>query len=344
MKKICSYGLQLLLCFALVIPLFSCSKAPAVVQTQAPAVVQTQAPAVVPTESQGNKLHFVFVSHYGPESEWEARVISGWNAAIETLSAEVVGETRFGEGDYTKTMDLVKTAVEEGDVDGLLILSYDLEGTTPLLQEGLDKGISIVTAAMKAKNFAPEQIPSTGLDYNAQGYIAGAYNAVKYKEAGLVKDVNIGFFAEMISEYSVERRAGFLRALDDAGITYKAQDTLETGMDLPKNLDMIKSYLITHDELNAIVCLGSVSTPAAATALKELGYEPGKVLWTGFDLSPAGAEGIRAGFGAINVDEAFNHGFYGAMILYEKVKFGLKIGNLPIFSIMVDPSNIDQYK
>lgn len=325
-KKICSYGLGILLCVALVIPLSSCSQAEVAKQE----------------EEQEEKLHFVFVSHLGPESSWEANVIKGWNEAMKTLGAEVEGETRFGGGDYAKTMDLVESAISEG-VDGLLVLSYDLEGTIPLLQEGLDNDIEIVTAAMQARELTPEQIPSTGLDFDAQGYISGQYNAERYKAAGLEDDVHIMFFAEMITEYSVNRRQGYLRALDEAGIDYITEDILETSMDLPKNLDMIKSYLLSHDEVDAIVCLGSVSTPAGAMALEELEYQPGDVQWTGFDMSPQGEAGIKAGYGSINVDENFNHGFYGAMMLYEKAKFGLSIGHLPIFSVMVDQHNIDQF-
>ena len=134
-----------------------------------------------------------------------------------------------------------------------------------------------------------------------------------------------------------------LKALDDAGISYNAEDILETSMDLPKNLDMIKSYLISHPDVDALVCLGSVSTPAGAMALQELEYKPGDVQWTGFDLSPQAEEGIRAGYGAINVDECFNHGYFGAMILYIRAKHGEYVGNLPIFNFMVDQSNIDLF-
>lgn len=322
-KKVLCYGLSFLLVATLVLALVPCGEAAS-------------------GEKAVEKMQFIFVSHLGPESEWEANVIRGWNAAMETLGAEVEGETYFGQGDHTRTMDLVETAIIKG-VDGLLVLSYDLEGTTPLLREGLAKGIAIVSAAMRAPGFTPREIPSTGLDFDAQGYISGVYNAAQYKAAGLLNDVNIAFFAEMISEYSVKRRLGMLRALDDAGIGYIAEDILETTMDLTKNIDMIKSYLMTHTEIDAIVCLGSVSTPAGAVVLKDLGYKPGKVQWTGYDLSPQGVAGIRAGYGSINVDENFNHGFYGAMMLYEKLKFGLSIGHLPIFSIMVDKDNIDEF-
>jgi len=323
-KKVLCYGFSFLLVAALALALVSCGE-----------VAQAE-------EQEVGKMQFAFVSHYGPESEWEANVLRGWNEAMKTLGAEVEGKAYFGEGDHTKTMDLIETAIVKG-VDGLLVLSYDLEGTTPLLREGLAKGIAIVTAAMRAPGFTPQEIPSTGLDYEAQGYISGVYNAAQYKAAGLLNDVNIAFFAEMIAEYSVERRLGMLRALDDAGIKYIAEDIFETTMDMTKNIDMIKSYLMTHTEIDAIVCLGSVSTPAGAVVLKDLGYKPGKVQWTGYDLSPQGVAGIRAGYGCINVDENFNHGFYGAMMLYEKVKYGLSIGHLPIFSVMVDKDNIDKF-
>ena len=74
-----------------------------------------------------------------------------------------------------------------------------------------------------------------------------------------------------------------------------------------------------------------------------IGLAPGEVWFGGFDVLPETVVGIRAGYGATNVDAVFPYGFLGATALYLRVKYGLVIGDLPITTVMVDQTNIDEF-
>ena len=77
--------------------------------------------------------------------------------------------------------------------------------------------------------------------------------------------------------------------------------------------------------------------------LKELGYEPGEVLWCGYDLAPEVITGIQDGYGASNVDEVFNYGFLPAIALYLRAKYDFVVGDLPIATVMVTEANVEDY-
>ncbi|GAJ19077.1 unnamed protein product, partial [marine sediment metagenome] len=118
---------------------------------------------------------------------------------------------------------------------------------------------------------------------------------------------------------------------------------IEVSQDFTISLDRIKAYLIAHPETDVIMGCGSVPTPTGVMALQELGYEPGEILWTGVDIMPETVVGIRAGYGAVNVDEIWSYGFLGTVALYMRVKYGATVGDLPIWTDMVGAHNIEDF-
>ncbi len=271
-----------------------------------------------------------------------ATILRGWNAAIEAFGATTtVGSTS---GDYAKLIDLVDAAIAVG-VDGIFVFSwYDPTGLTPSIQRAIEEGVQFVVMSTRDPVFSPAEVPFVGFDFVDQGYTVGRYLARQLEAEGLVSDVNIEFVGEVAdSPVGTTRRQGILNALDDAGIGYAASEIFEIGLDMTKMVDIIKARLLAYPETDVIVGLGSGATATAAIALQDLGYEPGKVKWTGFDLLPETLEGIRAGYGAVNVDEAFNYGFLAATTLYLRAQYGFVVGDLPIATVMVDQANVEEF-
>jgi simple sugar transport system substrate-binding protein len=284
----------------------------------------------------GGELNFIYVNPGDPADPFHAKTVKGWNEAASAL--KVNATVNFAHGDLSKVIDYVNSAIAIG-VDGIFIFSLDPAGLHPSIKKAAEKGIKVVLMSSRDPEYGPDKVPFIGFDLKDQGYTLG-----KYMAGQLQSGAHIAFFAEFIAPYSAMRREGFLKALKDAGLAYTAPDTFEVGEEVAKCIDTIKTYLLAHPETNAIIGLGSVSTPSGAVALQNLKYEPGKVKWAGFDLLPETLEGIKAGYGASNVDEVFNYGFYGCMALYLRAKYDFVVGDLPIATIMVDKSNIKDYE
>ncbi|MBA7469021.1 hypothetical protein ES705_33427 [subsurface metagenome] len=295
---------------------------------------------VLAEDKPGEGLQFSYIDHGDPADPFHAKIVRGWKEAAAALG--VNSTELFAYAEHAKTIDYVNIAIAE-KVDGIFVFSVDPEGLHPSVQLAVEKGIDIVLMSSRDPVFGPEDVPFVGFDLEEQGYTLGKYIAKQLKSAKLVSDVNVAFFAEFLATYSVIRRQGVLRALKDAEITYIASDIFEVGVDLGVVVDKIKAYLLAHPDTAVLIGLGSLTTPAGSMALQDLGYEPGKVKWAGFDLMPETVASIKAGYGASNVDEVFNYGFYACMALYLRAKYDFIVGDLPIATVMVDKTNIEEY-
>ncbi len=295
---------------------------------------------VLAENKPGEGLKFTYIDHGDPADPFHAKIVSGWKEAAAALGVEAT--ELFAYADLAKTIDYVNAAIA-AEVDGILVFSVDPEGLHPSVQLAVEKGIAIVLTSSRDPVFGPEEVPFVGFDIEEQGYTLGKYIAKQLEAAGLVSDVNIAFFAEFLAPYSVLRRQGSLRALEDAGITYIASDIFAVGVDLGVVIDKTKAYLLAHPDTAVLIGLGSLTTPAGGMVLQELGYKPGEVKWAGYDLMPETVESIKAGYGAANVDEVFNYGFSGCMTLYLKAKYDFTIGDITIATVMVDQTNIEDY-
>lgn len=295
---------------------------------------------VLAENKPGEGLKFTYIDHGDPADPFHAKIVRGWKEAAAALGVEAT--ELFAYADLAKTIDYVNAAIA-AEVDGILVFSVDPEGLHPSVQLAVEKGIAIVLTSSRDPVFGPEEVPFVGFDIEEQGYTLGKYMAKQLEAAGLVSDVNIAFFAEFLAPYSVLRRQGSLRALEDAGITYIASDIFAVGVDLGVVIDKTKAYLLAHPDTAVLIGLGSLTTPAGGMVLQELGYKPGEVKWAGYDLMPETVESIKAGYGAANVDEVFNYGFSGCMTLYLRAKYDFIIGDITIATVMVDQTNIEDY-
>ena len=320
-KKILWMGLSFLLVAALMLP--ACAE------------------KVVEEEEEEAKWEFAFICAGPLANPFIAKVFNGWTAALDAFGVDTTAG--LAEYDLAQTIDYVDAAIA-AEVDGIFIFSwYEPSGLTPSIQQALNKGIDVVVMSVEYPSFTPEEVPFIGVDYVVQGHTIGEYMAAQLKAEGLVSDVNVvDFSTDLTSPLFVNRWEGFLSGLTDEGIGYTAS-RFGTPTDVAECIDTIKAYLLAHPETDVVFGTGSITTYAAVMALQALGYDPGEVKWTGVDLDPETEVGVRAGYGATNVDEVYSYGFLAAVVLYMRVEHGLVVGNLPVYTAMVDQDNVDEY-
>ena len=302
----------------------------------APAVEEEEEAEVVAEE----KLQFAFVCAGPLTNIFIAEVIKGWDAACEPFGVE--STEYLAEYDLAQTKNFFDSAIASNP-DGIFLFQwYDPESFTPAIQGALDRGINIVTMTVRYP-FTEKEVPYIGFDYKEQGYEVGIYIAKKLKEEGKITNVQIGVFHDLIaSPLCIERAEGFYNALTDAGIDYEAFET-ETGEELSKATDVIRASIIAHPEWEVLYSTGDIPTMAAFKTLMDLGVEPGSVLCTGFNLEEEMIRGIRAGHGVVNSDEIFSYGFLPAVVLYMRIEYDAIVGDLPVNTVMIDQTNIDEY-
>ena len=286
-------------------------------------------------------LKFTHINASDPADPFISKISVGWKEACEKLGVE--SSEQFAYADVAKLIDYTNAAIA-ANVDGIFVFnSLDGEALHPSIQAAVEKGIAVALVSTKDPVYGPDKVTFVGFDIEEQGHTLGVWLAEQLKASQTVKDVKVAFMAEFNAPYSQQRSAGILRALDEAGITYIASDIYEVGVDLGVAVDKIKSYMLANPDTNALLGMGSLSSPACVMVLQELGYKAGEVKWAGFDLAPEVITGIQAGYGASNVDEVFNYGFLPAVALYLRAKYDFVVGDLPIATVMVDSTNIEDY-
>ena len=301
------------------------------------AAAETTAEAVV----AGETLKFTHINASDPADPFISKISIGWKEACEKLG--VTSDEQFAYADLAKMIDYTNAAIA-ANVDGIYIFnSLDGEALHPSIQAAVEKGIAVALTSTRDPVYGPNEVTFCGFDIEEQGHILGVWLAEQLKASQTVKDVKVAFMAEFNAPYSQQRSAGILRAFDEAGITYIASEIYEVGIDLGVAIDKTKSYMLANTDTNCLLGLGSLSSPSTVMVLQELGYEAGEIKWCGFDLAPEVVTGIQAGYGASNVDEVFNYGFLPAMALYLRAKYDFVVGDLPIATVMVDPSNIEDF-
>jgi len=301
------------------------------------ALVLTSCPSPAVEEE---KLRFAYVHLLDPAEPFSEAVLRGWIAGCEALGVD--HEEHSSYGDVAKAVDLIDAMIA-AEVDGIYVFSHNPEANHPAIARAVAKGIPFVVMSTRDPVFGSDVVPYVGLDMVAQGYTLGRDLAARLIAAGLVSDVNIAVFCEVVAAYSIDRWQGITTALDEAGIGYIAEERFGVGLDMATILDMEKTHLIAYPETDVLISLGSIVGAAGVMALQELGFAPGEIMWTGFDLVPEIAEAVRLGYGATNVDEVFGYGFLGAMAVYMRAKHGMIVGDVSVATTMVDQANVEDF-
>ncbi|MBA7653096.1 hypothetical protein ES703_60938 [subsurface metagenome] len=298
---------------------------------------------VTPPVVEEERLVFAYILFGDLAHPFLAETVEGFTEACDLFGVDMT--LSIADYDEAKMISLVDAAVA-ADVDAIFTFSWqDPVSLTPSFQRALDKGINVVHMSSKNPDFTPAEVPHIGFDVYDQGYTLGTDWVWRLTDEGLVTDVHIAtFLTKTDSPLELDRRQGFLDALADGGIEYTSSDPYPTDPTQAVAMDQMKAYLLAHPETDLIFGSGGTPTAACFQAVEALGFAPGEVWVAGFDLLPEAVVGVRAGYGACNQDEVFPYGFLGATALYLRIKYPpLLIGNLPIATVMIDQTNVDEY-
>ena len=248
-------------------------------------------------------FRITFVSKTIDESNdfWTA-LLEGAQMGAEEMGAEikVVGGT--AEDDYETQNQLIKKSIEEGP-DALLIAPCSYDKTTPLIQEAVNRGITVILIDSVVDQDVANGIVAT--DNHHAGRELGSYT----KEL-LRPNSKIGIVAHVKnSSTALERENGIREGL--GGDAEKIKEVVYCNSSYQLAESITKEMLIKHPDMDIIIGTNEYAAVGAAQAVKSMNKE-NQVKIVGFDNSVEEIQLLEAGlFKGMVIQKPFNMGYLG---------------------------------
>jgi simple sugar transport system substrate-binding protein len=190
--------------------------------------------------------------------------------------------------------------------DGIAVMGHPGdEAFDPLIDDAVGKGI-IVTSQNTELPLVETKYAGGGFGYvGAENYAAGhSLGAQAVKVFNLQSGDRAMVWGLLSQPTRGERTRGVIEALEEAGLTV---DYLEidsgTNADPPSGAPTFSGYVSSNPDVKLVVLDHGGLTATAETYMKAAGKQPGEIAIAGFDLSPATAAAIKAGWTGLVIDQ-----------------------------------------
>jgi len=216
---------------------------------------------------------YILIANWSGDAFWiDAR------EGLEEVGKLLGVETRFTgplDSDLTKQIADIDTAIAIG-VKGIIIPPVDPEALVPAINRAVEAGIPVVTFLNDSPNSKRLLFVTTPVREST--HYGGEYLANLLGRKGKV-GISYGSAGEWEQE---ERAAGYIDIINkypEMEFVAMVEDQYDYGV----GLSNVKSMLIAHPDLDAIVGVNATSGAAIGGALRELGYKPGEVKVIAYD-------------------------------------------------------------
>ena len=195
------------------------------------------------------------------------------------------------EVDLAQQVALIDQMIASG-VDAIVIAPADSKAVVPALARAMAAGLVVVYIDLQLESdilFEYElRIPFVGPDN-----FAGAEEVGNYLAATMQADQSVAILEGVSTTYNSQRRtAGFLKAMNDAGINVVAQQSAQ--WDQTAAVTVTSGILVQHPELDAILAANDNMALGAVAAITQSGRGDA-IKVVGFDNISAVQELIREG-------------------------------------------------
>ena len=188
----------------------------------------------------------------------------GYVAAADELGVEILTDNT--NNDSAKEVELINTYLAQG-VDGLAIAPLNADASVAALRDADSKGMKV----------ALTNIDLTDADFIVAGYTSNDYNncyQAGEEAAEILKDKDIKIailqFASQLPDISKNRIDGYLKGLDDGGITYEVVADQDAWLQ-DTALTAASSIMTANQDLDAIITVNDGGTIGAVTAVQNAG-------------------------------------------------------------------------
>ena len=199
-------------------------------------------------------------------------------------------------------------------VDAIAISPIDAQALTPVINEIINKGISVITIDSDASE--SNRFCYIGTNNYEAGMALGHELGKLLPNGGKV----VSFVGVASAMNARERINGFKETAAQYGITMV--DVKEDGVVNEVARQNAEDVLKAHPDISALVGIWSYNAPAIAAAVKEAGLL-GKVKVVGFDAEPATIQHLERGEIDVSIaQKPYYFGYLSVMILNDLMRAG----------------------
>ncbi|UYG03560.1 sugar ABC transporter substrate-binding protein [Halomonas sp. LR3S48] len=294
-------------------------------------LASTMAAALMAGSAQAqDSSRFIMVTHGVPSDPFWSVVKNGAEDAAEQVGAtlEYRAPSTF---DMAQMQQLIDAAVASGP-DGLIVSFTDEDALGGVVQKAADNNIPVIT--INSGGDVASQY-GTRLHIGQSEYEAGKQAAERMREMGAEKGLCVNH--EQGNQGLDRRCDGFSEGFDGNA------EQLATSHDPVEIRNAIVAYLNQHDDIDAILTLGTLAAEPLVRAMREHGATDMFTLGT-FDLSPSTLEALEQGELDFAIDQQqYLQGYLPVIFLDQFVKNGmLPAGDVPTGPGFVTQENASQ--
>jgi simple sugar transport system substrate-binding protein len=300
--------------------------------------------------AEDEQYTFYFVSHIGPADpnmKWLTVSSEDFMEKFPEVNIIYLAPEQFS---VKRQVEQLQTAIA-AKPDGLIVPITDAIALEPVLKDAIAQGIPVIAANIP--DARPEEARIPYLTYvGGDEYLTGLKIGERFLELAQKGTVPMPVEAVVaiqdVGHLGLELRAkGMKNALAEVGAQ---TNNLAVGDKPAVAKSILKSYLMSHPEVNVIFAVASWTAPWCYDVAKELEMQPdvdqeGVTILT-VDASPVALEGIISGKVLATHSQGFYlQGWLPAEWLYFYNKFGyLPPPEISTGPIIIDPSNVEQWK
>ena len=290
------------------------------------------------TTGEKKELQF-YLSFHDPTIEWGQPMKSGMNDAAKEFGfkAEMIGPTPM---DAVKQLEQIKTLVDAGMVDGIVISPLDKKTFLPYINELMDKGIPVIISGSdipESKRLATYGSTMESFEKISYGLAKVTIELLGPDPKGDVAILNVLPDLAALKK----REEGTTRAIAE----YPGLNLLGTygsTIDFDKCYADIEALVDVNPNIVAIFAEDATTTPSLARVLRDKNLND-KIRSSGYDMTEESLLFVKSG----NLDilcgtNPYAIGYLSMKALYEYVADGKKPVSVEIEPEYADKSNIDE--
>jgi len=289
-------------------------------------------------------LKIIYVSHADSGNPFWLTVKKGMDDACAQIKADCQMLYDAKLGDIQSQVANMQSAMAQSP--DLIITSIpDDHALNAVIKEAVDSGIPVIASNVDHTQGAKgnARLAFVGQDFELAGRALGNAVAAKFPASGPIH-VLLGVNAPA-ENWSRTRADGVKHALADWAKDHPDRsikvDEIDAGLDYGTAGDRFGSFFTGAPDLNAYVDTGFWDV-GVASALKDRGVAPGKIIIGGFDLVPDVLAQMKAGYIQFHVDQQpYLQGYVPAMQAplikkYKMAAFDVNTGSAVVGKDQVD--------
>ena len=203
------------------------------------------------------------VLQHDASNEYQKLMWDAFQAYLQPLAdiGEIEYFTLDGKGDVTTQTSNVATAITKG-VDGILVVTQDLNSNDTALNEAIAEGITVVTYNTRITSV--EDYPFVASSDYEEGEMQAEYVAKEFPDGGKFCYI-YGYDG---SDCAINRYQGFYDKLKELSPNCEIMDQQTSEWSRDKGMAITEDWLIKYADLDAIVCCNDASALGAIEACK----------------------------------------------------------------------------